>query len=60
MEHNLFLAKVLVQKHSVIYFVMLIVCCGSMSCVMYESYAVQLSPAADVLVLFFFHLFHLR
>ena len=36
--------------HSVIYFVILIWCCGSMACVMCESYAVQLRPAGDVLV----------
>ena len=37
-------------KHSVIYFVILIWCCGSVSCVMRPSYAVQLRPALDVLV----------
>jgi len=35
-------------KHSLIYFVILIWCCGSVSCVMCESYAVQLRPAVDV------------
>ena len=33
-----------------IHFVILIRCCGSMSCVVCESYAVQLRPAVDVLV----------
>jgi len=37
-------------KHSVIYFVILIWCCGSMSCVVCESYGVQLRPAVDVFV----------
>ena len=37
-------------KHSVIYFVILIWCCGSMSCVVCESYGVQLRPAVGVLV----------
>jgi len=36
--------------HSVIYFVILIWCCGSMSCVVCEKYGVQLRPAVDVLV----------
>ena len=36
-------------KHSVIYFVILIWCCGSMSCVVCESHGVQLRPAVDVL-----------
>jgi len=31
-------------KHSVIYFVILIWCCGSMSCVMCESYGVENGP----------------
>ena len=37
-------------KHSVIYFVILIWCCGSLSCVVCESYGVHLRPAVDVLV----------
>ena len=37
----MFLAKVVVKKHSLIYFVVLIWCCGSMSCVMCESCTVQ-------------------
>jgi len=32
------------------YFVILIWCCGSMSCVMCESYTVRLRSAVDVLV----------
>jgi len=32
------------------YFVTLIWCCGSMSCVLCESYAVQMRPAVGVLV----------
>jgi hypothetical protein len=37
-------------KHSVIYFVTLIWCCDSMSCVVGELYAVQLRLAVGVLV----------
>ena len=36
-------------KPSVIYFVILIWCCGSVSCVVCESDGVQLRPAVDVL-----------
>jgi len=36
-----FLAKVIILKHSVNYFVMLIWCCGSMSGDVCESYGVQ-------------------
>jgi hypothetical protein len=31
----------------------LICCCGSMSCVMYESYGVQLRPAVGVIVVLY-------
>ena len=37
-------------KHSVIYCVILIWCCGSMSCVVCGSYGVQLREAVGVLV----------
>jgi len=37
-------------KHSVIYCVMLIWCCGSVLCVVCELYGVQLRPAVGVLV----------
>jgi len=37
----------------VIYFVILIWCCGSISCVVCESYAAQLRPAVDVLVVLY-------
>jgi len=43
-EHKLFLVKVIVQKHSVIYIIPLSWCCGSMSCVLCESYTVQNEP----------------
>jgi len=36
-----------------IYFVILIWCCGSVSCVMYETYGVPLRPAVDVLVVLY-------
>jgi len=42
-------------KHSVIYFVILIWCCDSMSCVVCESYGVQLRPAVGVLVVLWQH-----
>ena len=38
------------KKRSVIYFVILIWCCGSVSCVVCELYGVQLRPAVGVLV----------
>jgi hypothetical protein len=43
-EHTLLLAKFTFQKHSVIYIVTLSWCCGSMPCVLSESYTVQNGP----------------
>ena len=45
-EHKLFLVKVIVQKHSVIYIITLSWCCGSMSCVSHILF--RMSLAMDV------------